>query len=79
MNKQKKSKIDILLERAAKEYANKVIKQAFELADANGTPLTEQSVESMRNLLESSYIAGECHMYQILIAETAAAKKKANK
>lgn len=79
MNKQKKSKIDILLERAAKEYANNVIKQAFELADANGTPLTEQSVESMHNLIESSFIAGECHMYQILIAETAAVKKKANK
>lgn len=79
MDKKKKSKIDILLERSAKEYADKIIQQAFELANTNGTPLTEQSLESMRNLIESSYIAGECHMYQILIAESAAAKKKARK
>ena len=75
MDKKKKSKIDILLERSAKEYADKVTQQAIELAKENGTPLTEQSLESMRNLIESSYIAGECHMYQILIAESAKARK----
>lgn len=78
MDKKRKSKFDILLERGAKEYANRVIQQAKELAEEKGTPLTEQSLESMRNLIENTYIAGECHMYQILIAETAA-KKKARK
>ena len=29
MDKKKKSKIDILLERSAKEYADKIIQQAF--------------------------------------------------
>lgn len=77
MNKQKKSKLDILLERAAKEYANNVIAEASSIAEKNNAPMSETSIESMRNLIESTFIAGECHMYRMLIAETAPKKKKA--
>ena len=56
MDKKKKSKIDILLERSAKEYADKIIQQAVEQSRMNEIPLTDKSLKSMRNLIESEAI-----------------------
>lgn len=75
MNKKKKSKIDIIFERSAKEYADKIIQQAVEQSRINRIPLTDKSLKSMRNLIESSYIAGECHMYGMLITNMQTQKR----
>ena len=74
MDKQKKTKIDIMVESAAKKYADEIIGKAEELAKESGKFLAYQ--KQMRELIESTYIAGECHMYNMLLAAEGEKRKK---
>ena len=74
MDKQKKTKIDIMVESAAKKYAEEIIGKAEEFAKEKGVSLMH--LKQMREIIESTYIAGECHMYNMLLAAEVEKRKK---
>lgn len=65
MSKQKKNKIDVIFERSATEYADRVVAAAKQSADFE---LSKKGEKYFHTLIKNSYIAGECHMYTMLMA-----------
>ena len=69
MNKKKKSKIDVLLERGAKEYADKILSIAKQQMKEQGVEMTAGMEKSMYDLTKNAFISGEDYMFRILLQE----------
>ena len=76
MNKQKKSKLDILLERGAKEYADRVTELSQQmLQEKAGVEMSKEMIKNMHELITNAFIEGELYMFRQLVQEQTKVKK----
>lgn len=76
MNKQKKSKLDILLERGAKEYADRITELSQQvLQEKEGVEMSKEIIKNMHELITNAFIEGELYMFRQLAQEQTKAKK----
>lgn len=76
MNKQKKSKLDILLERGAKEYADRITELSQQmLQEKAGAEMSKETIKNMHELITNAFIEGELYMFRQLVQEQTKAKK----
>ena len=76
MNKQKKSKLDILLERGAKEYADRITELSQQmLQEKAGAEMSKEMIKNMHELITNAFIEGELYMFRQLVQEQTKAKK----
>lgn len=76
MNKQKKSKLDILLERGAKEYADRVTELSQQmLQEKAGVEMSKEMIKNMHELITNAFIEGELYMFRQLAQEQTKVKK----
>lgn len=76
MNKQKKSKLDILLERGAKEYADRITELSQQmLQEKAGVEMSKEMVKNMHELIANAFIEGELYMFRQLMQEQTKVKK----
>lgn len=76
MNKQKKSKLDILLERGAKEYADRITELSQQvLQEKEGVEMSKEIIKNMHELITNAFIEGELYMFRQLVQEQTKVKK----
>lgn len=69
MEKKKKSKFNVIFERGAKEYADRITTHSEQTMKEQGVEMSESMKKSMYELVYNSFIAGESYMFQALLAE----------
>lgn len=76
MDKKRKTKFDILLERGAKEYADRLTELAKKTMLENaGVEMKEEMVKNMYELVTNAFIEGEMYMFRQLLEEKTKQKK----
>ena len=76
MDKKRKSKFDILLERGAKEYADKLTELAQKtMLEKAGVEMNKDMVKNMHELVTNAFIEGEKYMFRQLLEEKTKTKK----
>ena len=76
MDKKRKSKFDILLERGAKEYADHLTELAQRTMRENaGVEMKEEMVKNMHELVTNAFVEGEMYMFRQLLEEKTKTKK----
>lgn len=76
MDKKRKTKFDILLERGAKEYADRLTELAQKnMREKAGMEMKEDMVKNMHELVTNAFIEGEMYMFRQLLEEKTKTKK----
>lgn len=70
-----KSKWNVLIEKAAQDYADKIANSTKSISLKKGVSVDDLRLNELKEFAKSSFIAGECHMYNLLLGEVT--KKKA--